>query len=162
VKHTPEPWAFGDIEPHSIVTGKQQRIVHRPIDRHDQFTRAELERIVACVNACAGVPNEQLRRMNLAGAIAHVQSAYSDHWPAVDQQCMEEKLDAFLQQPGRGYECIYDARSKHYNFVLYEGKRQWQAIDSTREQALNAVLVAFNDDTSLNPDDLKHPIHYGD
>ena len=54
MKYTPEPWAISSIDPFLIV------------DRHGNDVAAALSmysatRIVACVNACKGLTNEELQ-----------------------------------------------------------------------------------------------------
>jgi hypothetical protein len=63
MNHTPEPWAFGDIESNAVVRCDRQTIIHRPSGKRDQFTRQDLERIIACVNALQGIedPEEFMR-----------------------------------------------------------------------------------------------------
>lgn len=48
-KHTPTPWAFGDIEPTAIVT-TSGIVVHRPHSQNE-FEPADLAFIVKTVNA---------------------------------------------------------------------------------------------------------------
>jgi hypothetical protein len=56
MKHTPEPWAISSTDPFLIV------------DRHGNDVAAALSiysaaRIVACVNACKGLTNEELKTL---------------------------------------------------------------------------------------------------
>ena len=52
-KHTPEPWTKGPAR--TVYAGDDRRI--------GQFLReVDLERALACVRACAGIPTEQLEK----------------------------------------------------------------------------------------------------
>jgi hypothetical protein len=56
--HTKEPWVYacGDAEHLGIIIGRHGGEV---VD--GEFSEANARRIVACVNACAGIPDEKLQ-----------------------------------------------------------------------------------------------------
>lgn len=54
-----EPWSRSDIEP-GVVLYCDGLVAQRPGSLR-QFSSKELDRIIACVNACAGIPTEQLQ-----------------------------------------------------------------------------------------------------
>ncbi len=59
MEHTKEPWIFSvadDFHCGSIMGRHGGEVFD------GDFTEANARRIVACVNACAGIPNEQLER----------------------------------------------------------------------------------------------------
>lgn len=69
-QHTPEPWAMvqHDYRPRIITEGARPyvlaeiRRIHYPLpdeDPHDREADANARRIVACVNACAGIPDPE-------------------------------------------------------------------------------------------------------
>src|SRR4051794_40796297 len=64
-QHTPEPWHVVDTEPWGIMSG----------DRRVAEVRAEgdARRLVVCVNACGGVPDEALRTVTgeMPGMLAY-------------------------------------------------------------------------------------------
>jgi hypothetical protein len=74
VTHSPEPWKVDDFQMQPILDAKDMPVFrawsHYAADDGLDVTREDLERIVACVNACAGIPTEELlrgaaRRINL-------------------------------------------------------------------------------------------------
>lgn len=106
--HTPEPWQLDD-EPDtctnfysddatgSIIGGcPEYKFAKRPIDER----KANARRIVACVNACAGLDTEDLERN---GVIA----ASSDYFSKLKWQ-RDELLEA-LEDLYKGYVFVLEA-----------------------------------------------------
>jgi hypothetical protein len=65
-KHTPEPWAFCEI--HADVFAPEGHVIASTYKRQIQTNEikvANAARIVACVNFCANIPNEQLEGTTL-------------------------------------------------------------------------------------------------
>lgn len=65
MKHTREPWRFTQgLTPNCITSGDGYVRIHTPfrqnVWREDSEAHANARRIVACVNACAGVPTGTL------------------------------------------------------------------------------------------------------
>ena len=62
-EHTPEPWK--NVKGVHVVSGEKQIarcwVENRPVS----VAHANARRIVACVNACAGIPTEVLERYKL-------------------------------------------------------------------------------------------------
>lgn len=101
-KHTPEPWAISSTEPHEVrshpIYGRAvaYTIVH---GIPDDVKTANAERIVSCVNACAGIedPAAAIREAVLAmDGILHSQIAII---PARHRAKLESAL-AKLQPKG--------------------------------------------------------------
>ncbi len=57
MEHTKEPWSYPSDEGARRITNMETIIAWK---RECGFTDADARRIVACVNACEGVPTEQL------------------------------------------------------------------------------------------------------
>lgn len=69
-KHTPEPWAIhedasGDI----FISGSYHTYIAEIGNPDEDGAAADARRIVACVNACAGLPTEQLESGPLGGIL---------------------------------------------------------------------------------------------
>lgn len=65
--HTPEPWhAPGLGEIHSADHGDIAQICFAVNDEGACGTEADARRIVACVNACAGIPTDDLERWGIS------------------------------------------------------------------------------------------------
>ena len=66
MKHTKEPWEFGDIYSYGIgfVYGAGIEVAETNGNSLEEIN-ANAKRIVACVNACAGITNETLARYKL-------------------------------------------------------------------------------------------------
>jgi len=58
-KHSPEPWSIGR---QYIIDYNQNNIAE-----HLSFFKRDAERIVACVNACQGIPIEELEHFARLG-----------------------------------------------------------------------------------------------
>jgi len=70
-KHTPEPWGVANAhnELRAIINETNRSgVVHLGMEKGLE-DRANAARIVACVNACAGIPTEQLEAGSVAEAI---------------------------------------------------------------------------------------------
>lgn len=66
-KHTPEPWHTEGESPYHIAIvyhqpGKKFKVVARTPDGTTKENKANARRIVACVNACAGIDTETMER----------------------------------------------------------------------------------------------------
>lgn len=69
--HSPEPWVYSRIEAQSaanyhepcspFVIGAGPRLVR--VDRTTMIHADDYQRIVACVNACAGIPTKELQQL---------------------------------------------------------------------------------------------------
>ena len=57
-EHTPEPWSYGEDNDGWYVEKDRLQIAHG-------LSEEDARRIVACVNACAGIPTEVLERYKL-------------------------------------------------------------------------------------------------
>lgn len=75
MSHSPEPWEYNRHRVHSGIVAVNNNFVCRPDLRFS--THEDMERIVACVNACAGIPTEELIGKKASKIIAVV-DAYLD------------------------------------------------------------------------------------
>ena len=73
-QHTPEPWAFGEDNDGWYVEKGRDQFVYG-------LTEANAHRIVACVNACAGIETHELElmtgRMSIASQIKACDAIYA-------------------------------------------------------------------------------------
>ena len=63
--HTPEPWKTDELE--IFIFGNDGNLTATPFmcaGRPSETANANARRIVACVNACAGIPTEDLEKVN--------------------------------------------------------------------------------------------------
>ncbi|WP_071912756.1 hypothetical protein [Aeromonas sp. SCS5] len=107
-KHTPEPWAVhqdasGDVFISSAVTSFHIAEVG---SEDDETVFADASRIVACVNACAGLPQEALD----GGWSATGISAYAAD---LEKQVrhFQERLAVFQAQFSMAKDLIHDLRT---------------------------------------------------
>lgn len=82
-KHTKEPWSINEwpqpdreISIGSIGTPLIAKVLMRDVSAHEH--EANASRIVACVNACAGVPNHILERMADESCCVMLSSEHDD------------------------------------------------------------------------------------
>lgn len=81
MSHTPEPWIYDENRPANFysddatgsIIGECERYAF--VKRSDEERRANARRIVACVNACRGVDNNQLMVTSVSGAILMLREA---------------------------------------------------------------------------------------
>jgi hypothetical protein len=67
-QHTPEPWTFGEDNDGWYVCGCY---VGNDEQHGCALSEANARRIVACVNACAGIPTEQLEIEPYIGSVSY-------------------------------------------------------------------------------------------
>jgi len=97
-KHTPEPWYAEEQEARAHIFAKHigmdchvaKCFGPNPADVHEVFeiARANAARIVACVNACAGIPTEQLEagcveRLVRAARQIHMYGKSKEAWESL-------------------------------------------------------------------------------
>lgn len=78
MSHTPEPWQFhmahsGYPGDSSRIIGQDRTMAHMPTPGNRKEEAEFLDnfrRIVACVNACAGIPTEDLEGVNAGEILA--------------------------------------------------------------------------------------------
>jgi len=108
--HTPEPWGFGFLEEGCVCEKNGGGLViHRSLDPEEgrrQFGRADLARIIACVNALAGIadPAEFVKRAKAieaaaSNAVPMMQMAWKQYGVGGMFECMDA-LRAALAMPG--------------------------------------------------------------
>ena len=94
IKHSPEPWVIDDRDgrPYAINAGREKVIVWGGIACRATTGIDNARRIVACVNACAGIPTEALE----AGALAQALDAAAAvlRAPAEGRRWMRPEVDA--------------------------------------------------------------------
>ncbi len=79
MEHTPEPWFFGhDPVSDFYVRGTPEEGISLYLGQH--MNMADARRIVACVNACAGLPTDVLDQM------AGIAKLAQDKFPAADAE----------------------------------------------------------------------------
>jgi hypothetical protein len=113
IKHSPEPWRAGrmdtesysacDEEPYKgIYNGPRERnVVPNEVARGvGPDCRANAHRIVACVNACAGLSAEALEAGKLDEALATLKMSFlMGKFGAHSAPCVEELLRALGRLP---------------------------------------------------------------
>jgi hypothetical protein len=67
IKHTAEPWRFYDWSDGSVSIHDSHD--DRIANMVDDFDEANARRIVACVNACAGIPINMLAQVGLGAVL---------------------------------------------------------------------------------------------
>ena len=60
MKHTPEPWRVDQRDKSWVICDENHSLTMISDDIFGAIDEANAARIVACVNACAGISNEQL------------------------------------------------------------------------------------------------------
>ncbi len=80
-KHSPEPWTWRrgskmDAGMNEVVVGSTGSVVCATVP---QSAEADARRIVAAVNACAGIPTAALEAGALAKALDLLTEAYADY-----------------------------------------------------------------------------------
>lgn len=85
-EHTKEPWRVEQIDADmlAIFSGEHQTCVFADLTNDPvvgifgdpEGAHADMKRIVACINACAGVSNEQLAQINDFGGVRQLALAY--------------------------------------------------------------------------------------
>lgn len=95
IKHTKEPWTIGDKVPAAIYGADES-----PICLADSMgecgspggDRANAARIVACVNACAGLETESLEACQAIGGLRQIDLAF-----VIEQGAQKRELIAALE-----------------------------------------------------------------
>lgn len=86
MKHSPEPWKFYN---NNILAANNQSCLQK---------NADAERIIACVNACQGVPSEELKSLIWCG-IDKLLDLYVD---------IKQPLPGWLESYKEAYGCSGD------------------------------------------------------
>lgn len=94
MKHTKEPWSQGDIIKELIFSEDGDSVIAKCM-KMDEFEdgnqEANTKRIVACVNACAGITNEALE----AGVVACGVNNLRDNIPEGNDQFYFDNVKVF-------------------------------------------------------------------
>ena len=93
-EHTPTPWRIDpDSEYYAIVTDDEAMFPVTESTVCNPRQAANADRIVACVNACEGLTNEQLAKYNLAAVpeLVEIAKSYKD-------VCYTERLNPAINQ----------------------------------------------------------------
>jgi hypothetical protein len=72
MKHSPEPWSYARNERTKrdyVFDADGKSIIIWTPSCKPTFTTENAERVVACVNACRGIPNEELDKVVLNGLV---------------------------------------------------------------------------------------------
>ncbi len=81
MEHTKEPWNIRELGDDCFITAAiEPGMAYGPEIMGDDYTgyggearkRADARRIVACVNACAGIPTEHVERCNAINAVDEI------------------------------------------------------------------------------------------
>lgn len=116
--HTKEPWNVDDFGLHVF---SERKLVAGCGGHQDNFTpelpainAANARRIVACVNACTGIPTDRLEKTAALGGIKHVLERAGDN---------TLERDRLLEQRDQLVEALKHARSSMRTFAprLFEG-----------------------------------------
>ena len=108
-KHSPEPWRLspaGKWYGPSVEAGPEGDGSRFVLNEGCAFDVGDLRRIVACVNACAGIPTEALESGALGKALDAASLAALSGWDSVDgrrsveRQVLSDLFDA-LRSLGR-------------------------------------------------------------
>lgn len=99
MKHTPTPWMQGKVGGEPVITAVLNPFgyfVYFTDWQDDETIKANAERIVACVNACEGLSNEQLQHI---GSVRHL----LEHTAMVtsERNALTERLNNALEEIGR-------------------------------------------------------------
>lgn len=74
--HSPEPWKLGRCFDADCIADASGEDVY---GTDEEIARVDLERIVACVNACAGIPTDVLAAVGDKGWLADVAAIWQKH-----------------------------------------------------------------------------------
>ncbi len=108
-KHTPEPWEWGDVEidcptddfySEAIKAGPAEV----PSLSNPERAEADARRIVACVNACAGIPTEDLEASvpgSLRMAVTALETIEADQ-KSRDNDIVAREAFALMKWRGHG------------------------------------------------------------
>ncbi|UGA37900.1 hypothetical protein JOS77_28845 [Chromobacterium haemolyticum] len=125
MKHTPEPWSISDA-PYQIVGPVGQTIA--------KLTSLDMDnarRIVAAVNAVAGMPQDDLEELaKVEGGVMSL-TVYAD-----DMRQRVEKLEAGNASLGRALQASMDMESGE--------KERADRAEAQRDQLLNAIKPFIN------------------
>jgi len=94
-KHTPEPWICRDNQHYNIGTSEGYAIADMAFEYSSlgqEELKANARRIVACVNACAGIPTDQLE----SGEARYVRNELADIY------ALEKRRDELLAALEKG------------------------------------------------------------
>ena len=101
-KHTPEPWQVFEDDPRAIVTKENPMLSLLSVGEDGlaiMYEEADARRIVACVNACAGVDTAWLETMAKVGGFAVMNqyiAAYNQAAAAIMAEKQRDELMAAL------------------------------------------------------------------
>ena len=100
--HTPEPWRIGTPPPNGEQTIGNEKglMVAVATTGHGVSAEANARRIVACVNACAGIPDEQLYDQE-PGCLLSAMVEQEQEIMAITKQ--RDELLAALEKMNRAY-----------------------------------------------------------
>jgi len=109
MKHTKEPWEFGDIYSYGIgfIYGAGIEVAETNGNSLEEIN-ANAKRIVACVNSCAGITTEALE----AGVISYTLGSYADI-------CISRQMDIY-----GNIDVSENLVSK--DTMTYEGNKIWE------------------------------------
>ena len=130
-KHTPEPWIAvqgGCLDPDVIITTQQRldeslgEICGMDVEftgKHGDEQKANARRIVACINACAGIPTYQLSGV--------------DNEP-VNLGFMIDRLRTDAE--------ILSERRKYWKKKFLARSSEWGRVKKQRDDLLAAIAIA--------------------
>ena len=98
-KHTPEPWQVFEDDPRAIVTKENPMLSLLSVGEDGlaiMYEEADARRIVACVNACAGVDTAWLETMAKVGGFAVMNQYIAAYNQAAAAIMAEKQRDELL------------------------------------------------------------------
>ena len=125
MKHTPEPW----VESHTLVFGDDTLVA-----RCANENTANAQRIVDCVNACAGMNDPATEIATLRARVAELEKATE---PTTVREWLEQLPDGYRERALEQCDCL-DERCTSMSMALIifsvwedtqEKFRFWNAVD---------------------------------
>ena len=94
MKHTVEPWEVGELLQQNIIggVGNEQDVIVSCITTETGDREANAKRIIACVNACAGITNEALEAGVVKG-MCEFEHGLHEEWECEDIPITEQTWD---------------------------------------------------------------------
>ena len=147
-KHTPEPWQVFEDDPRAIVTKENPMLSLLSVGEDGlaiMYEEADARRIVACVNACAGIDTELLEIIEdndktLAGVIANVEKQ-RDELMAENKQ-LRKDAERYRVLRYSEYQLDEDDPSVSDSFFnQYFGEELDAAVDELKSRFDSAIAI---------------------
>ena len=136
MSHTPEPWFWR-------IKHKTQRTISAPprgdiavCPGDDPIASANASRIVACVNACAGIPTETLEEVGAdfaKAALDNGATAMVAHRLTAERDALRERVDELLNL-ARGADHLFRGEKYYSEFRGDDQVALWRKAYATLAQ----------------------------